>query len=321
MRWALFILIAGWVISCKPSDTDISDQPRRIREPVVDFDYDKIKERGYLIALMDNSSTGLFLYRGKTMGYEYDLLKMFTDSMGIGLRINITTNLEEAFQKLNRGEGDVMAYNLTVTKERKERIKFTHYHNLVPLVLVQRKPENWRQMKYHEIEAQMIRNAVDLIGREVYVRYQTSHLDRLINLSDEIGGDIIIIEDFPNVETEEIIRKVSEGEIELTVVEEDIAMVNATYYSNIDIKTPVSFPQQIAWGIRKNADSLEVALNDWIIEMRKKPDYYVVYNKYFRSSKSSLRRKRSEFSSIGGGKLSPYDSLIRNAAEELGWDS
>ncbi len=254
------------------------------------------------------------------MGYEYELLKRFTEDHDLGLRISIVTNLEEAFEKLNKGEGDIMAYNLTITKQRKNRIKFTEHHNLVRLVLVQRKPDNWRQLKLHEIEAQMVRDPVELIGREVNVRYQSSYVSRLQNLSEEIGGDILIIEEFPEVETEEIIRKVSEGLIDFTVVEEDIAMVNSTYFGNLDIKTPVSFSQRIAWGLRRNSDSLKAVLDSWIQDMRKKPDYYVIYNKYFRSSKSSKMRRRSEFSSTGGGKISPYDSLIKLAAAELSWD-
>lgn len=54
--------------------------------------------------------------------------------------------------------------------------------------------------------------------------------------------------------------------------------------------------------------------------MRKKSDYYTIYNKYFKSRKSALRRTRSEYFSVGGGKLSPYDSLIQLNADTLGWD-
>ncbi|MFT4738916.1 MAG: membrane-bound lytic murein transglycosylase F [Paraglaciecola sp.] len=306
---------------CKSTDRDVNGRKSIVKQiQPTDFDYNKIKERGYLIALIDNSSTGLFLYKGRTMGYEYELLKMFTDSIGVGLRIEVVTNLEDAFEKLNKGEGDIMAYNLTVTKERKERIAFSHYHNLVRLVLVQRKPDNWRDMKLHEIENTLIRNPVDLIGEMVYVRYQSSYFDRLINLADEIGGDIIIVEDDPETETEEIIRRVSDGEIDYTVAEEDVALVNATYHTNLDVKTAVSFPQQIAWGVRKNAPFLLDTLNNWIVEMRKHPDYYTVYNKYYKSSKTSKRRKVSEYSTIGGGKLSPFDSLIKSNADSLGWD-
>lgn len=318
----LFIAFLMVVSSCKQSSSSqAKDQYSDREEFIVDLDLDKIKERGYITAIMDNSSTGLFVYKGKTMGYEYELLKLFCKEQGLQLRINITQNIGEGFNKLNTGEGDILAYNLTVTKERKKRIAFTHYHNLQRQVLIQRKPDNWRQMKLHEIEAQLIRNPVDLIGKEVVVRPHSSYYDRMVNLSEEIGGDILIVPGDTNAETEQLIRLVAEGKIDYTVAEEDIALVNSTYYQNLDIKTPVSFSTQIAWGVRKNADGLLTALNDWIERMRKTADYYVIYDKYFRSSKSALRRSRSKYSSISGaGAISPYDSLIQNAAEELGWD-
>lgn len=306
--------------SCRQSSKSQPNSVPEREEFIVDFDLDKIKERGYLVALMDNSSTGLFVYKGKTMGYEYELLKRFCDEHDLELRFNITQNLSEAFNKLNTGEGDILAYNLTVTKERKKKIAFTHYHNLQHQVLIQRKPDNWRDMKLHEIEAQLIRNPVDLIGKEVVVRPHSAYYDRLVNLSDEIGGDILIVPGDTNSETEQLIKMVADGEIDYTVAEEDIALVNSTYYSNIDIKTAISFPTQIAWGIRKNAGQLQTDLNEWILRMRKTTDYYVIYDKYFKSSKSALRRSRSQYSSLGGGDISPYDSLIKEAAQQLEWD-
>ncbi|MEP0366755.1 MAG: transporter substrate-binding domain-containing protein [Cyclobacteriaceae bacterium] len=306
------------LLSC--TQRDKASAPLEKPETVVDFDLDKIKERGYIVAIMDNSSTGLFLYKGHTMGYEYELLQLYAKEIGVDLRMNITTSLQEGFEKLNAGEGDILAYNLTVTKERKTRIAFTEYHNLVRSVLVQSKPDNWRDMKLHEIENTMLRNQVDLIGKTVYVRAGSSYVERLENLSEEIGGDINIIEDDPDVETEGLIRKVAEGEIPYTVADEDVALVNATYYSNLDIKTPVSFPQQVAWGVRKNAPGLLSSLNEWILTMKKTADYYVIYDKYFKSTKSSLRRTKSDYYSMTSGELSPYDDIIKKYADELGWD-
>ncbi len=318
----LFLILPLIALSCRQSSSSKAKNnqyPER-KEFIVDFDLEEIKERGYITAIMDNSSTGLFVYKGKTMGYEYELLKMFCEEQGLQLRINITQNISEGFNKLNTGDGDILAYNLTVTKERKKRIAFTHYHNLQRQVLIQRKPEDWRQMKLHEIEAQLIRNPVDLIGKEVVVRPHSSYYDRMVNLSDEIGGDILIVPGDTNEETESLIKQVAEGKIDYTVAEEDIALVNSTYYTNLDIKTPVSFSTQIAWGIRKNSNNLQLALNEWIERMRKTTDYYVIYDKYFRSSKSALRRSRSKYFSISGEAISPYDSLIQQAADELGWD-
>lgn len=306
--------------ACRKSSQSINGQKEDRSKATAEIDLDQIKKRGYLTALMDNSSTGLFIYRGKTMGYEYELLKRFCDELGVELRIDINQNLQDGFEKLNSGAGDIMAYNLTVTKERKKRISFSHYHNQQHLVLIQRKPAKWRELKYHEIEAQLLRNPIDLIGKEVVVRPHSSYYDRLVNLSDEIGGDIIITPGDPQFETEQLIKQVSDGTIDFTVAEWNVAQVNSTYYRNIDIKTAISFPQQIAWGVRKNAPSLLEALNSWILKMRKTTDYYVIYDKYFKSSKASLARSRSDYFTIGGGHISPYDSLIKQAAKELNWD-
>jgi membrane-bound lytic murein transglycosylase F len=310
------------LFACKKSGFDQSSnsEPSEIVQIIAHVELGEIIERGYITAIMDNSSTGLFLYKGRPMGYEYELLSLYAESLGIELRFEITPDLAEGFEKLNNGYGDILAYNLTITKKRKEKISFTQFHNLVKQVLIQRKPDNWRDMKLHEIEKSLVRNTVDLIGQEVYVRKSSSYVSRLKNLSDEIGGDIMIIEDFPDLETEGMIRKVANGEIKFTVADEDVALVNARYYPNIDVKTAISFPQQIAWGVRKNADSLRMSLNGWIEQMKKTPDYYAIYDKYFKSTKASKARLKSDLFSMNDDQISPYDSLIKNAADEIGWD-
>ncbi len=289
-------------------------------DSIANIDFDEIKKRGYITAIVENISTGLFIYKGRPMGYEYELLTRFAKRHNLELRLDVTKSVDEAFRKLNDGSVDIIAYNLTITKERKEKMLFTDPHSMVRLVLVQRKPDNWRKMKVHEIEESLIRNPVDLIGREVYVRKSTSHVQRLENLSEEIGGDILIIEDFPEVQTEGLIKKVADQEIDFTVAEEDIALVNATYFPILDVKTPVSFPQQIAWGLRLASPDLRDSLNEWLSDIKSTADYYVIYNRYFKNKRASLLRMKSDYSSIASDKISPYDDLIKNAADVIGWD-
>ncbi|MEQ8364995.1 MAG: transporter substrate-binding domain-containing protein [Cyclobacteriaceae bacterium] len=319
---SISVILISLLLGCRNTSSVDQRVPEKTapKEEIVDFDFRKIKERGYIIAIMDNSSTGLFIYKGKTMGYEYELLQRFAELHDLELRINVTSSLEEGFNQLNRGEGDVLAYNLTVTKERQKRIDFTAYHNLVSQVLIQRKPKNWRGMKLHEIEKSLIRNPIDLIGKKVHVRHHSAYLERLENLSNEIGGDIIIIEEFPSLETESIIQRVANGQYDYTVAEEDVALVNAMYYNNLDVNMQISLPQQLAWGVRKNADSLLLELDDWILKMRKTVEYHVIYDKYFKSRKRSLVRSQSKYNSLSGGEISPYDDMIKESAAQLDWD-
>ncbi|MTI22623.1 transporter substrate-binding domain-containing protein [Fulvivirga sp. RKSG066] len=288
-------------------------------EPIA-FDLQKIKERGSLVAIVDNSSTGYFLYKGQPMGYEFDLLSLYAKHLGIDLQVKLTTSIDQAFEMLNRGEGDVIAYSLTVTKGRKQHVAFTENHYTTRQVLVQRKPRNWHKMTRDQLDKVLVRNQVDLVGKEVHVRKSSSYVERLENLSQEIGGDIIVIEEEDSAETEELIKRVALQEFDYTVADETVAMVNAGYYTNIDVKTPISFPQQIAWAVRKNAPQLLQSLNSWMRGLKKQPTFNVIYKKYFKNNRASQRRARSDFSSMGGEKISVYDDMIKAGADSLGWD-
>ena len=288
-------------------------------DPMI-FDLDKIKERGYMTAIVDNSSTGMFVYRGEPMGYEYDLLTLFAKSIGVEIRFEVTPSLDQGYTKLNDGRGDVLAYNLSVIKPRRQFMDFTIPHNFVKQVLVQRKPDSWRKMKLHEIEKTLIRNPVYLIGKEVNVRKSSAYTARLQNLSNEIGGDIVIAEEFGELETEALIALVANGSITYTVADEDVALVNARYYPNIDVKTAISFPQQIAWGIRKQSPQLMDTLNSWLQGMKSTNEYYAIYDKYFRSTRKSNKRVKSDFFTTDAERLSPYDDLIKSNAQQMGWD-
>ncbi len=318
--WLVIAVIS--VSGCQKSGSEsqpLGSTPASQDTPV-EFDLDKIIERGSLRAIVDNSSTSYFLYKGQPMGYEYELLQLLAKELGVELDLIVTASINEAFKKLNNGEGDIIAYTLTVTKERKKKVNFTSSHYTVRQVLVQRKPDGWRDLKKHEIENMLIRNQVDLIGKEVRVRQSSSFLDRLQNLSEEIGGDILIVEDTEDSETEALIKKVATGEIDYTVADEDIAMVTANYYRDIDISTPVSFPQQIAWAVRKNSPMLLQTTNEWIAKMKRGPIYNYTYNKYYRNPRATLNRVTSDYTSFTGNKLSPYDDLIQQLADSIQWD-
>lgn len=287
---------------------------------VVDVDLEEIKEKGYLTALTTYSSTSYFIYRGQPMGYEYELLERLTDYLDVELDLQVAEDLDSMMYLLNSGQVDIIAHGLTITKPRKTLINFTEPHNTTQQVLVQRKPDNWNQMKLHEIEDQIIRNPVDLIGDTIHIRRNSAYYNRIRNLSDEIGGDIHVAFVPGNSTTDEIIRKVALGEYKYTVADQNIADINQTYYPIIDTKTQISFPARIAWGVRKTSEKLLAEVNTWLKQMKKEPDFYVIYDKYFENSKSFQVRVKSDFYSKTGGRISRYDPMIRDYAQELTWD-
>lgn len=311
----LYLLLAA----CKQEPTPLPEI--QVNNTVVSgFDLQEIRERGKLVALTDNSSTSYFIYKGRPMGFEYDLLQRLAQSLDVELEIVVVQDIDGIFEDLNNKLGDVVAANITVTKDRSKLVDFTEHHLFTPQVLVQRKPDSYRKLKPHQIDKKVIRNPLDLAGKVVHVRKNSSFYTRLQHLSDEIGAHIQIEEVPGDVETEQLIEMVAKGEIEYTIADHNVARLSQIYYPNLDIRTKVSFPQRIAWAVRKDSPELKTAIDSWILENRGSSEYVTIYNKYFRSRKAHKRRVLSDYSSLSGGKISEYDDLIRQYSQQVGWD-
>ncbi len=283
-------------------------------------DLEQIKKDGKLNVLTTYSSTSYFLYRGQPMGYEYELLKRFAEHLGIELNIVISNNIDTMYQELLNGKVDIIAHGLTITEERKKLVNFSEYLYLTHQVLVQKKPDNWRKMKWSKLQSSLKHDVIDLIGDTVSVRDKSSYINRLANLSEEMGGQIHIDTLPANLSTDRIIEMVADGKIKYTVADNNIASINASYYPILDIDVPVSFSQRISWALRPDSPGLEKVLNDWIIEMKKETVYYVIYNKYFKNERGFRNREKSGYLSLNENKISKYDDIIKTYAEAINWD-
>lgn len=281
-------------------------------------DLPMILKRDTLIAITDNSSTSYFIYKGQPLGYQYELLTEFADHLGVALRIVPVSSIEESFLRLKGGEADLIAMDLTVTAPRSDLIAFSRPLSETRQVLVQRKPlEVPKKKKKKDPLPGLITKLADLSGKTIHVQKNSSHSMRIRNLASENGININIVE--VDQDSEDLIAMVSEGEIEFTVADDHVAMANSTWYDNLDIATEVSLPQDVAWAAKQGSDSLLKVLNRWLESFIGTKKYTKIYSKYFISKKSN-HLKESEYHSLKGGKLSPYDALIRKHTADSPWD-
>jgi membrane-bound lytic murein transglycosylase F len=280
-------------------------------------DLPRILEDGSLVAITDYNSTNYFIYRGQPMGYQYELLQDLARHLDIRLEMVVSNDLEETFNCLRMGDCDLIALNLTVTRERKKQFDFTVPHSQTRQVFVQRKPEGWDRMPQSRIERELIRNQLELGHKKIYVQQNSSYYVRLRNLEEEIGDSIDII-DVPE-DAETLIMQVADGLIDYTVADENVALVNQTYYPNLDVGTAISFPQNLAWAVNSGSDALRKEINKWLIEYRKSTRYAVIYNKYFKNRRSASIVK-SELFALSSGRISVYDEHIKEHSGAIGWD-
>ena len=311
----LICLLLLATINC----TRIKKDTHYIDIPSTSIDLGEILKKGKLTVLVENSSTSFFIYRGKKMGFEYEMLKEFANELGVELEIKIVNNLDDLIPMLNNGEGDIIACNYTITRERKKQIDFSLPYIRTPQVLVQRKPEGWEKMTAAKINSFLVRDISELAHKKVHVWKNSSNYQRLIHLQDEIGDTIYIEEEEGLISTEELIEMVSEGLIDYTVTEENIAKVNNRFFDNLCITTYISVPQKIGFGLRKSSPLLNAKLDKWLTQFMSKKTFKYIKNKYFDSKNTTLNATVIK-SNLKGGQLSVYDAVFKEAALKYNWD-
>ncbi len=319
-RRFLILLFALLVVSCQNQGKTEADIYNSIVTNSVDRDLEAIKKDGVLRALVVYSSTSYFLYRGQAMGFEYELLKRLAKHLDLKLEIIISNDLDSEFEVLNRGDVDLIAHGMTITNQRKWEVDFTEYLYLTKQVLVQKKPDNFRKLSWRALQKSVIHDPIELINDTVSIRRNSAYYERLISLSNEIGGTIIIDTLDSQLSTGEIMDMVAEGKIKYTIADQNLAKINASYNPILHIDVPISLSQRIAWVTRKKSKNFRAAVNQWIVSQRKTTTYRVIYNKYFKNKRSFQKRNKSDYYSLKNNQISKYDALIKEHAKLINWD-
>lgn len=259
------------------------------------------------------SPTSYFYYKEDTMGYEYERICNFARDKKLATRFVIAHNMEAAIAMLDSGTIDVIAYEIPVTAEYRNRVLSCGTENITHQILVQPRSDT------------MVTDVTQLIGRDVYVERNSKYEARLRNLDDELGGGIRIhtVEEDTLI-ADDLVEMVANGELPLTIVDSDIARLNRTYYNNIDISLEVSFPQRSAWAVKKGNQWLADTINAWSRGEQAKPAYKLILKRYFELSKRGISDDDPEIVSVSDnlrrGFISPYDNIFRHHAATIGWD-
>lgn len=270
-----------------------------------ELDLPQIQERGELVVITANSSTSYFNYRGEPMGFQYELAQQFAHSLGVKLKLKVVNNPSEMIHHLLDGEGDLIAYNLTVTNSGKDSLLYCGEENITHQVIVQRRGQ------------EALTDVTQLIGKDVYV-YPGKFYTRIVNLNNELGGGIHIHRvEADSIAEEDLISWVAEGKIDYTVATNEVAKVNRTYYQNLNIGLVVSFDQRSSWAVRKSSPLLAEAADKWHKEYMNSPEFKASSRRYFELNK---RVSHGAILSVKEGKISYYDELFKKYAPLIGWD-
>ncbi len=268
---------------------------------------DNILKTGKIKVITRNNSHCYYIYRDQPMGFEYDLVNAFADYLGVKLEIIIAEQWDEMIPALMDGGGELIAASMTITPKRKEQVAFSNgYMAIQQYIIVHRDNTG-------------IKKAEDLAGKTVHVRKGTSYQERLEALKKD--GIDLTIELQDNTPTEELIQQVAEKTVEVTVADENIALLNRRYYPKAILAGPISESEQLGWALNVNGHKLLERVNKFFNTIKKNGKFAEIYNKYYAHidlfDYVDLRTYHRRLIS----RLPLYSSIIQKAAKkhDLDW--
>ena len=312
----ILISLSAWLcLLCLVASCDNPIRRKKANpETIGSIDLDSIRRRGSLIMLTENSASTYFLYRNQPSGFDYELALAFAKHLGVRLEVKLIDDVDRMFDMLRRGEADLVASNLTVTQTRSDTVSFTKPLYQTRQVLVQRKIDQG-----DGLGSIAITDSSQLGKMPIWVHRYSSFYERLNELEASTGQSIKIEEAPGEISTDDLIRLVDDGAIPATITDENLASIELSNYDYIDASVAISPLQDIAWAVRKKSPSLLAALNEWLSEKDGSMRTKRLYRKYFNEAELA-RPKGFVLPKVGPGAISPFDSLFKVYAPQLGWD-
>ena len=232
---------------------------------------DKIKAKKRLDVVILNSPTTYYAGSEKELGFEYELISEFAEDLGVELNLQVVFTVSEALQKSREGLGDITVAGLTVTEDRKKEFKFGP--------------------QYHTVKEQLIcssamyksktfpRDLEDLAGLKIVVGKDTSYETTLNELKKTIEGfDFNTTMEYS---TEQLLDLTHKREIDCTVADSSVFMINQRYYPKLVRALVLSERKSLAWIIRKGDESLNEVLYKWLNTYERSGDMAELRDHYF----------------------------------------
>lgn len=269
---------------------------------------EKILAKGRLDISTFYNTTDYYVYRGITRGFHYDLARDFARQLGVKLNIvEVNNDIDTAIHRLNQGRFDLLAVSLTETPSRKQLLQFCHPLFQTGEVLVQ--PKNQPPLT----------DLSQLNGKEIFItRSSDSYKEILRQIQDSLHIRIYVTE-MDHYSYEDLLHQVETGEINYTVIDENIAQASSLSMKNIDYSLKLNEKISVSWATRPENTLLTSEINTWLAQIRKSGKLNALYQRYF-NNHHSVPSNTSKYALLRKGDISVFDPLLKRESRKLNWD-
>ena len=267
----------------------------------------RIKESGELLVVTRNSGTTLYEGPNGLTGFEYDLVRLFAEEIGVKPHFLFPDSFEKLLPTLIKGDAHLAAAGLTITPSRETEFRFGP--------------------SYQEITQQVVylsgkrrpRKVEDLIGKNIEVLAGSSHAEELTQLSSQYPE--LKWTARSDLEVGELLQRVEDGQIDYTVADSNEVSVNRRFMQNIRVAFDLSEPQQLAWALAHAEDSsLYKAMERFFKRIRKDGTLDQLIERHYGHMDRLDFVESTTFLKHINKRLPKYEGMFKKAAEETGID-
>ena len=268
-------------------------------------DLEEIRERGYIRVLTRNHPGTYYMWKGRIMGYEYELAQAFAKEQKLRLEIIVAPTHQDLLTMIRDGKADIAASLLSATERRDNSgMDFGRAYMREKVVVVGRNDD-----KIDSLE--------ELAGRTIYVRKSANHYDIAMELKKKVPD--VKIELAPEeLNIQQVLDKVADKEYDLAIADDVSVKLEHSWRKNIDELIDLHVDDNVyGWMVRENNPELLKAVNKFFDKKSTQKKMAVLYTKYFDAPK----RTRPEINELNAdGTISPFDKFVKKYADEYDFD-
>ncbi len=217
-------------------------------------DFDAILRHGKLRILVpqDFTSVNYLPRKHSPLAEQQRIAEEFALSHGLIPELVIVKNFADLIPALVAGKGDVIINNLTINKQRREKISFS-----VPVSHV------YEQIIVRNNDDSITRVS-DLANKTLMVSRDSTFWHALQWLKENKYPNIEIQATPDNELHEQILDRLVAGKIDATILDSNLIEIYQGYRDDIKVAANFSGQRDIGWGIRKDAPRLVSEINKYL---------------------------------------------------------
>ncbi|MEP5763098.1 MAG: membrane-bound lytic murein transglycosylase MltF [Halieaceae bacterium] len=269
---------------------------------------DRIQTSGELVIATRNGPTTYFINKGEAAGFEYELVSMFAEELGVSMRFVSLHNIADIFDNVRRGQVDLAAAGLTVTPAREAEFSFSNpYYDIDPQIV-------------YVAGSNRPRSVEDLYDGRLITLDNSSHAETLRRL--QVTHPELQWTEVRDVEPLDLMDMVNGGAATWSVVDSNEFVANSSFYPKLRVGFNLSDQESLAWLLADTPDNTRLLerVNDFLRRVEEDGHLAQLKERQFGHAWEVNPVDSQTFNRRMRNRLPKYQDLIQEVADEYQLD-